>query len=71
MKGTVFIYTLAGMGDSEVKKTEAKVEVEVKKIIDKLKQSHSKFEDKDFGPSPDDEFGGTAVIAQMSFCQVF
>jgi hypothetical protein len=34
------------------------VEIEIKKIVDKLKVSHSKFEDKDFGPSPDDEFGG-------------
>ena len=43
--------------DAEQKKIEAKVEVKVKEIINKLKASHEKFEDLDFGPNDKDMYG--------------
>jgi hypothetical protein len=42
---------------AEQKKIESKVEGKVKEIINKLKASHEKFEDADFGPSEKDTFG--------------
>jgi len=45
----------------EKSKIEAKVEKKVKSIISKLKTTHSKFEDLDFGPKEDDEYGGKSL----------
>ena len=50
------------------KEIESKIEGKVKEIVNKLKASHEKFEDKDFGPNEKDEFGalsfyGTALPA--------
>jgi hypothetical protein len=42
---------------AEQKKIEAKVEAKVKELVNKLKASHEKFEDSDFGPQESDEFG--------------
>lgn len=41
----------------EQKKIESKIEAKVKEIVNKLKSSHEKFEDPDFGPNEKDEFG--------------
>lgn len=46
---------------SEEDKINKKVERKVKEIIDKLKTTHSKFEDPDFGPTADDEFGAISL----------
>lgn len=46
-----------GLKRSEWDKFDEKVEKKVKEIIDKLKQSHTKFEDPDFGPTAKDEYG--------------
>lgn len=40
-----------------LKKIEEKVEKKLKALIDNLKAQHSKFEDRDFGPSEKDEYG--------------
>lgn len=45
----------------EEDKINKKVERKVKEIIDQLKISHNKFEDPDFGPRPDDEFGAISL----------
>ena len=42
---------------AEQKKIEVKIEAKLKDVINKLKASHEKFEDPDFGPSEKDEFG--------------
>lgn len=42
---------------AEMKKIETKIESKVKDIVNKLKASHGKFEDKDFGPNEKDTFG--------------
>lgn len=41
----------------EQKKIEGKIEAKVKEIVNKLKSTHEKFEDPDFGPNEKDEFG--------------
>lgn len=43
-----------------MKKIETKVESKVKEIINKLKSSHAKFEDPDFGPTEKDEYGAVS-----------
>lgn len=58
MKDTIFVYPLVGLSPQDLAKIDSKVELEVKKIIDKLKVSHAKFEDPNFGPTAEDEFGG-------------
>ena len=45
----------------EQAKINLKVEAKVKEIVDKLKMSHSKFEDPDFGPQESDEFGAKSL----------
>ena len=40
-----------------IKKIESKIEAKVKEIVNKLKTTHEKFEDPDFGPSEKDKFG--------------
>ena len=40
-----------------MKKIEARIEAKVKEIINKLKTTHQKFEDVDFGPTEADEHG--------------
>ena len=46
----------------EKKKLDKKVEAKVKEIIDKLKANQQgKFEDPDFGPQPDDEYGAKSL----------
>lgn len=45
----------------EMDKIYAKVEIKVKDIINKLKASHSKFLDNDFGSSEADEHGGLSL----------
>eukprot|EP01032_Pedospumella_encystans_P037559 gene37559-42542_t len=45
---------------AETKKIETKVEAKVKEIINKLKSTHEKFEDLDFGPNEKDEFGAVS-----------
>lgn len=42
---------------AEQKKIEFKIEAKLKDVINKLKASHEKFEDPDFGPNEKDEFG--------------
>ena len=37
------------------------VEAKVKSIIDKLKATHEKFVDEDFGPNDDDEYGTVSL----------
>ena len=45
----------------EQAKINAKIEAKVKEIVNKLKISHTKFEDPDFGPSEKDEFGAISL----------
>lgn len=47
--------------DKEQAKINAKVETFVKNIINKLKISHTKFEDPDFGPNEKDEYGAISL----------
>ena len=49
----------------EGKKIEAIVEAKVKSIIDKLKASHEKFVDEDFGPTSTDEFGANSFYGSQ------
>ena len=44
----------------EWEQIDKKIESLVKAIITKLKTSHSKFEDPDFGPSDEDEYGAVS-----------
>ncbi len=53
-------YEIKGLQRSDWDKFDEKVEKRVKDIIDKLKQSHTKFEDPDFGPTGKDEFGAVS-----------
>lgn len=48
----------------ELKKVEGPVEKKVKELVDKLKASHAKFEDPDFGPQESDEFGAKALYGE-------
>lgn len=61
VKSVVIAFTLhTGVNlkiPKEQKKVELKIEAKLKDIIQKLKASHSKFEDPDFGPNEKDEFG--------------
>lgn len=43
-----------------LKKIEEKVEKKIKELVDQLKAQHSKFEDKDFGPTAADEYGAVS-----------
>lgn len=45
----------------EQAKINLKVEAKVKEIVNKLKMSHAKFEDPDFGPLESDEFGAKSL----------
>lgn len=45
----------------EQAKINVKVEAKVKEIVNKLKMSHAKFEDPDFGPLESDEFGAKSL----------
>ncbi len=44
----------------EVKKIDLSIEAKIRVIVDKLKVSHEKFEDPDFGPREKDEFGAVS-----------
>lgn len=43
-----------------LEKIETKVEKKVKDLVDNLKVKHAKFEDGDFGPKPNDEYGAVS-----------
>lgn len=61
---TVLVVNVDGVdfsSDSEKAKINAKVETKVKEIITKLKISHTKFEDPDFGPNDTDEYGAISL----------
>ncbi len=45
----------------EEDKINKKVEKRVKEIIDQLKTTHSKYEDPDFGPTTEDEYGAVSL----------
>ena len=64
-KGTIFQFDLIGVNafddeDKNMKKIDIEVTKRVKDLVEKLKLSHEKFVDPDFGPnsSGDDELGG-------------
>ena len=40
------------------------VEKKVKEVVDKLKVSHEKFTDPDFGPNEKDEFGALSLYGK-------
>jgi len=44
-----------------------KVEAKVKQVVDKLKISHEKFTDPDFGPSDKDEFGALSLYGYIYY----
>ena len=52
--------------DREIHKIDKKIEVLVKNIVTKLKASHSKFEDSDFGPNENDEYGAKSFYGDSS-----
>jgi hypothetical protein len=61
---TVLVVNVDGVdfsSDTEKIKINAKVESKVKEIITKLKISHTKFEDPDFGPTESDEYGAISL----------
>lgn len=61
---TVFTFPLDGVNlkdPKQLEKIDRVVEGKVKAIIDKLKATHQKFEDADFGPTEDDEFGSKSL----------
>jgi hypothetical protein len=61
---TVLVVNVDGVdfsSDTEKAKINAKVETKVKEIITKLKISHTKFEDPDFGPNDSDEYGAISL----------
>eukprot|EP01033_Poteriospumella_lacustris_P005213 gene5213-3723_t len=67
---TVLIINFDGKDlKSEEDKINKKVERKVKEIIDKLKTTHSKFEDPDFGPTADDEYGAVSLYGGKVFCE--
>ena len=43
-----------------------KVEAKVKQVVDKLKISHEKFSDPDFGPNDKDQFGSLLFRSHIS-----
>lgn len=53
----IFIIGINIADEREKEKIDKKVESKVKEIVEKLKESHSKFVDIDFGPTEKDEFG--------------
>ena len=66
---TVIIVPVDGINlklEAEQKKIEAKVEAKVKEIVNKLKASHEKFEDPDFGPTEKDEYGALSFYASLT-----
>jgi hypothetical protein len=46
---------------SQIEKIDKELEQKVKVIVDKLKISHNKFVDPDFGPNENDEFGAISL----------
>lgn len=50
----------------EQERIEKKIESLVKKIVVELKSSHAKFEDKDFGPNDEDEYGAISFYGDIS-----
>jgi hypothetical protein len=59
---TVLVINMDGKDlKQEEDKINKKVEKIVKEIIDQLKTNHSKFEDPDFGPRTDDEYGAVSL----------
>ena len=51
--------------ESEQKLLDSKIEAKVKKVVDTLRASHSKFEDPDFGPNEKDEFGSFSLYGDL------
>lgn len=43
------------------------VEKKVKEVVDKLKVSHEKFTDPDFGPNEKDEFGALSLYGKPRY----
>ena len=52
--------------DVEIQKIDKKIESLVKSIVTKLKASHSKFEDSDFGPKENDEYGAKSFYGESN-----
>eukprot|EP01035_Chromulina_nebulosa_P022786 gene22786-29502_t len=52
--------------DVEIQKIDKKIESLVKSIVTKLKASHSKFEDSDFGPNENDEYGAKSFYGESN-----
>lgn len=54
---TTVLFLVGKEYTKEQSKIEAQVEKKVKDVVNKLKASHGKFEDPDFGPNEKDEYG--------------
>ena len=66
---TVYTFPLDGVdlkNPDHIAKIDRVVEGKVKAIIDKLKVSHQKFEDPDFGPTEDDELGAKSLYGNAT-----